>query len=1174
MIPMISLAESQHCINISPIALSAEAEGLLSSANMAMTDETKLSNSNSYVNAIMGATSSNIYIKGTVFDDSNGNAIFDKDEQGLAERTIFLMKNGTEISNTTTDSYGRYSFENLTSGYYGLVERLKDGWSMTSPIGGFHSVTISESSVESIDFGNIQSQNLQLSNRSSERQSLNNGTYIFGSNISSNKSAAFNHTLMKPTIDEFIKMLGEYASLPRVTVSPEVMAKALQTSQVSLLDYLQYTPSERWQGKCGNCWVWSGTGVAEIALNVQNNIKDRLSIQYYNSNYNRGTGTGFACCGGKLGGGWLTQFADFYDANGKMIPWSNKNAEWQDEFISCGGTTSCPANTIIDNPYYAVTFMQASSISTHSAEGVSSNAQAIANIKSVLNNGKAVCFSVFFPTPQDEENMAFYTKPETFVWDPSTSNGKTGSYGAHAMLVVGYDESDPSNRYWIVLNSWGAPSNRPHGLIRMKMDMDYNCYHYDSGSWYSFYWLTLNADFITRPTVTNDGSPSGIGNTVATVGARITNTGNENPHLYIGWGTSDYGTGSWPNNIDLGIQGTGTYYADLSDLTPGTTYYYRCYAANSIGTGWASTSARFTTTSPVPSKPTVTNGAGVTLITSNSARLNGEITNTGGENPEVRVCLGTWDGGTNLLNWEFNAKLGKRGKGPFYYDIDPTGLQPETHYYYRCYASNSAGISWSSTVQFDTLSAISKPTVTNGVGWELVTANSARLNGEIANTGGESPAVHICWGTTDGITTQANWQNDQPVGILGTGTFYKDISGLTPGTQYYYRCYAANSAGTSWSGQTVTFITSNQISKPAVTNGVGASSVASNSARLTGEITNTGNENPRVTIYYGLNDGVTNVGSWSSHSDLGIRSVGTFYADIGSLSPGTDYYYRCYASNSAGPSWASSTATFTTNSVASNLVAIQTANGQYLCAEGSGGEAVVANRNAIAGWETFKLIDRGNGNVALQAANGQYLCAEGGGGGAVVANRNSIAAWETFKLIDRGNGYYALQAYNGQYLCAEGGGGEQIVANRNAIAAWETFRILDMRRPAKVALQAYNGQYVCAEGGGGQQVVANRNAASGWETFKLIDRGNGNVALQAYNGQYLCAEGGGGQQVVANRNAIDAWETFRLIYRGDGNVALQAFRGQYVCAEGGGGDGVVANRDWIAGWETFRLIPD
>ncbi|MDQ1262709.1 MAG: hypothetical protein QG575_1890, partial [Euryarchaeota archaeon] len=80
-------------------------------------------------------------------------------------------------------------------------------------------------------------------------------------------------------------------------------------------------------------------------------------------------------------------------------------------------------------------------------------------------------------------------------------------------------------------------------------------------------------------------------------------------------------------------------------------------------------------------------------------------------------------------------------------------------------------------------------------------------------------------------------------------------------------------------------------------------------------------------------------------------------------------------------------------------VAMQAANGQYVCAEGSGGDGVVANRNAIAAWETFGLLYRGNGNVALQAANGQFVCAEGGGGDGVVANRNAIAGWETFKLI-------------------------------------------------------------------------------------------------------------------------------------------------------------------------------
>jgi len=319
------------------------------------------------------------------------------------------------------------------------------------------------------------------------------------------------------------------------------------------------------------------------------------------------------------------------------------------------------------------------------------------------------------------------------------------------------------------------------------------------------------------------------------------------------------------------------------------------------------------------------------------------------------------------------------------------------------------------------------------------------------------------------------------------------------------------------------------IGLPTVTNGIGATLVRTKSARLNGEITETGGQNPSVTIYWGTSDGGTNIGLWTQKLSLGDLGKQAFSGDISGLNPGTIYYYRCYASNSEGASWASPTETFTTDSTASIL-------------------------------------------ISLQAGNGQYVCAEGGGGREVVANRDTIAEWETFGLIDRGNGYYALQADNGQYLCAEGGGGREVVANRDAIAEWETFRLIDLRRPARVALQASNDQHLCAEGGGGTGMVANRDWISDWETFNLIDRGNGNVAFQAFNGQYVCAEGGGGQELVANRNAVSIWETFRLIYMANGDVALQAFNGQYVCAEGGGGDGMVANRDRILAWETFKLV--
>jgi len=254
-------------------------------------------------------------------------------------------------------------------------------------------------------------------------------------------------------------------------------------------------------------------------------------------------------------------------------------------------------------------------------------------------------------------------------------------------------------------------------------------------------------------------------------------------------------------------------------------------------------------------------------------------------------------------------------------------------------------------------------------------------------------------------------------------------------------------------------------------------------------------------------------------------------------------------------------------------IALQASNGQYLCAEGSGGGAVVANRNAISAWETFGLIDLGNKYIALRADNGQYVCAEGSGGGAVVANRNAIGAWETLGLLEVGDdNKVALRAANGQFFCAERGGGDGVVANRNAVLAWETFRKIDLSGNTKWALKAANGQYVCAEGSGGGAVVANRNAVGAWETFGLIDLGNSNIALRAANGQYVCAEGSGGGAVVANRNSIGAWETFKLIDKGNGNLALRAANGQYACAEGSGGGAVVANRNAIGAWETFKLV--
>src|SRR5262249_50939665 len=56
---------------------------------------------------------------------------------------------------TQTDSFGNYSFTNLTPGSYRVAEEGKPGWQQTAPPGGFHDVTITSGRiVTGRDFGN------------------------------------------------------------------------------------------------------------------------------------------------------------------------------------------------------------------------------------------------------------------------------------------------------------------------------------------------------------------------------------------------------------------------------------------------------------------------------------------------------------------------------------------------------------------------------------------------------------------------------------------------------------------------------------------------------------------------------------------------------------------------------------------------------------------------------------------------------------------------------------------------------------------------------------------------------------------------------------------------------------------------------------------------------------
>ena len=121
------------------------------------------------------------------------------------------------------------------------------------------------------------------------------------------------------------------------------------------------------------------------------------------------------------------------------------------------------------------------------------------------------------------------------------------------------------------------------------------------------------------------------------------------------------------------------------------------------------------------------------------------------------------------------------------------------------------------------------------------------------------------------------------------------------------------------------------------------------------------------------------------------------------------------------------------------------ANGLYVCADNTGTSPLIANRTAIGAWETFDLLDAGNGNIALRAhANNQIVTAENAGASALIANRTAIGGWETFQLIHNTDGSVSLKALaNNDYVTADNAGASPLIANRTAIGPWEEFDLIN-----------------------------------------------------------------------------------------------------------------------------------
>lgn len=180
------------------------------------------------------------------------------------------------------------------------------------------------------------------------------------------------------------------------------------------------------------------------------------------------------------------------------------------------------------------------------------------------------------------------------------------------------------------------------------------------------------------------------------------------------------------------------------------------------------------------------------------------------------------------------------------------------------------------------------------------TANAIRFQNDAGTSLFYIDAMGFCSyvqerGFQYGLTQTPTWTESEE-GLFGTGEYDLTVSGLSPGTLYWYRAFVTNDEGTAY-GSWASFTTSDT---PTIST-VAASNVASTSARLNSALFDDGGSACTIKFGWGLTS-QTHVEDYDTYEQLpGTYSSGSYpYLDVDGLLAGYTYYFRVSATNIAG----------------------------------------------------------------------------------------------------------------------------------------------------------------------------------------------------------------------------------------------------------------------------------
>jgi hypothetical protein len=200
-------------------------------------------------------------------------------------------------------------------------------------------------------------------------------------------------------------------------------------------------------------------------------------------------------------------------------------------------------------------------------------------------------------------------------------------------------------------------------------------------------------------------------------------------------------------------------------------------------------------------------------------------------------------------------------------------------------------------------SAALQPGTATGIG-----DTTATLRGTLVSAGLPSATVQVFWGTSDGGTDAAAWQNRAPVGTF-TGSFLnvaQAVANLTPGTNYRYRFRAVNPSGEYWS-ELQSFTTGGTAPVARISNLSVRTSLAGGQTLIVGFVTDGAKPvlvrgvgpgmatvfpqwfapgdvmaDPRLELYNGADAKVDENDNWNSSLAATLTSVGAFPLTPGS----------------------------------------------------------------------------------------------------------------------------------------------------------------------------------------------------------------------------------------------------------------------------------------------------